>query len=311
MAVQAQTIAGAGPRHWWDMNQRKIAPYVFIAPFYILFAIFTVFSIGYSFWLSLFKGAGYSNLTFAGDGNYVRLLTDARFLHALKNTSIFAACSLFILTPLALLLALALTSRFVPWSLKGFYRLSFFLPFITSQVVIAILFTLVFDKTYGLLNTLLSVFGFVGPGWLVSANWAMRALVLLNIWMFVGFNSLYWMAGLSSISQELYDAAAMDGAGILRRFWSVTLPLLRPVTMFMVIQAVIGSYAWFATSYLLTSGGPSDATLSLTLYLYDEAFVYSQFGYANAIGYAMVIIIFVLSLINIKAFGGFRSAADS
>lgn len=311
MAVLTPSVRRSGATHWWDINQRRIAPYVFIAPFYILFAIFTVFSIAYSFWLSLFKGAGYTNLTFTGDGNYVRLLTDDRFLHALKNTSIFAACSLFILTPLALLLALALTSRYVPWSVKGFYRLSFFLPFITSQVVIAILFTLVFDKTYGLLNTLLSWLGFPGPGWLTSANWALRALVLLNIWMYVGFNSLYWMAGLGGISQELYDAASIDGAGVLRRFWSVTVPLLRPITMFMVIQAVIGSYAWFATTYLLTSGGPSDSTLSLTLYLYDEAFVYSQFGYANAIGYAMVVIVFILSLINIKLFGGFRSAAES
>jgi ABC-type sugar transport system permease subunit len=311
MASQTTTISGTRTFSWWDAHQRQLAPYVFIAPFYILFLIFTVFSIAYSFWLSLFKGAGYTNIVFAGAENYLRLFSDHRFIHALINTTAFAACSLFILTPIALLLALALTSRLIPWSLRGFYRLSFFLPFITSQVVISILFTLVLDHRYGLLNVLLSAIGIQGPPWLTGTDWAMRALVLINIWMYLGFNALYWMAGLSSISAELYESAAIDGAGPLRRFWSITLPLLRPITMFMVIQAVIGSYNWFATTYLLTSGGPSDATLSLTLYLYKEAFVYSQFGYANAIGYAMVVIVFILSLINIKLFGGFQRAAES
>lgn len=308
MAASTATVPRTDLGQWWQTHQRTIVPYLFIAPFYILFAVFTLFSIAYSFGLSLYRGAGYTNLVFDGVGNYVRLFSDARYLHALKNTSIFAAASLFILTPLALLLAMALTSRHIPWSFKGFFRLSFFLPFITSQVVISILFSLVLDQKYGLLNALLGLFGISGPGWLSTVKWAMPAMILINIWMFIGINSLYWMAGLSSIPQEYYEAAEIDGAGLVSRFWHVTAPLLRPVTLFMVIQAIIGSYNWFATTYLLTSGGPSDGTLSLTLYLYDESFVYSQFGYANAIAYSMVVIVFVLSLIQLLVFRGFTTS---
>lgn len=295
-------VAGAG---WWHTHQRQIIPYIFIAPFYILFLVFVLFSILYSFRLSLYRGAGWTDIVFNGFGNYLRLLGDSRYLQALKVTSLFAAASIFILTPLALLLALAWSSRYVPNGLRGFYRLSFFLPFITSTVVISILFSLVFDQKYGLLNILLGTLGIKGPGWVSDAGWALPAMILINIWTYLGINALYWMAGLSGIPHELYEAAEIDGAGAFARLWSITLPLLRPITLFMIIQAIIGSYNWFATSYLLTGGGPSDATLSLQLYIYQEAFVYSQFGYANAIAYSMVAIVFILSLIQLLLFRGF------
>ncbi len=237
-------------------------------------------------------------------GNYTRLFGDARYLQALRNTTLFALAGLVILIPLSLLLALAWQSRYVPRALRGVYRLSFFLPFITSTVVIAILFTLVFDQKYGLLNNLLAAVGIAGPGWLTTTVWALPALILVNLWTYLGVNALFWMAGLSAIPPELYEAAQIDGAGALARFWHVTLPMLRPVTLFMVIQAIVGSYNWFATSYLLTGGGPSDATLSLQLYIYQESFIYDQFGYANAIAYSMVLLVFVLSLIQIVLFRG-------
>lgn len=307
MAQPSAAMPRRGGSGWWEANQRRILPYVFISPFYILFFVFILFSIVYSFRLSLYRGAGWTDLTFNGFGNYTRLFGDARYLHALKNTSLFAAASLFILTPLALLLAMAWQSKKVPQLLKGFYRLSFFLPFITSTVVIAILFSLVFDQKYGLLNNFLAQIGIKGPGWLTDAGWALPAMILINIWTYLGINALYWMAGLSAIPQEYYEAAQIDGAGPLARFLHVTMPLLRPITLFMVIQAIIGSYNWFATTFLLTNGGPSDATLSLSLYLYQESFVFDQFGYANAIAYSMVIIVFVLSLLQLVLFRGFNT----
>ncbi len=305
MAGQSVAVISTSRASWWQANQRRVIPYIFVAPFYILFLVFVLFSIVYSFRLSLYRGAGWTDIAFNGLGNYVRLFGDARYLQALKVTSIFAGASIFILTPLALLLALAWAHRGVPSGLRGFYRLSFFLPFITSTVVISILFSLVFDQKYGLLNTLLKVLGIQGPGWVSDAHWALPAMILINIWTYLGINALYWMAGLSAIPHEYYEAAEIDGAGSLARFTAITVPLLRPITLFMVIQAIIGSYNWFATSYLLTGGGPSDATLSLQLYIYQEAFVYSQFGYANAIAYSMVLIVFILSLLQIVLFRGF------
>ena len=150
--------------------------------------------------------------------------------------------------------------------------------------------------------------GIAGPGWLTDANWALWAMILINIWTYLGINALYWMAGLAGIPQEYYEAAQIDGAGPVSRFFSITLPLLRPITLFMIIQAIIGSYNWFATTYLLTSGGPSDATLSLSYYLYQEAFIYDQFGYANAIAYSMVVIVFILSVVQIFLFRGWNTS---
>lgn len=304
MARQSAGVA-ASQSSWWQMNQRRILPYIFISPFYILFLVFVLFAIIYSFRLSLYRGAGWTDIAFNGLGNYARLFGDPRYLQALKVTSLFAGASIFILTPLALLLALGWASKKVPDGLRGFYRLSFFLPFITSTVVISILFSLVFDQKYGLLNGFLGTFGIKGPGWVSDASWALPAMILINIWTHLGINALYWMAGLSAIPHELYEAAEIDGASSWARFRTITLPLLRPITLFMIIQAIIGSYNWFATSYLLTGGGPSDATLSLQLYIYQEAFVYSQFGYANAIAYSMVLIVFVLSLLQLVLFRGF------
>jgi ABC-type sugar transport system permease subunit len=128
------------------------------------------------------------------------------------------------------------------------------------------------------------------------------ALFLMNIWNFIGINALYWTAGLNSIDQELYEAAAIDGASALQRFWHVTLPLLRPMTLFIIIQAIAGSFAVFAQPFLLTGGGPADATLTLSLYLYQQGFSVGNFGYANAIGYSMALITLVLSLLNLWLF---------
>jgi ABC-type sugar transport system permease subunit len=308
MAPRIARLPRSALTSWWEANQRRVIPYVFIAPFYLLFLVFIVFSVMYSFRLSLYRGAGFTDLDFNGFGNYTRLFGDARYLQALRNTTLFALASLFILTPLSLLLALAWQSKHVPQGLRGLYRLSFFLPFITSTVVISILFSLVFDQKYGLVNNLLASGGITGPGWLTATAWALPAMILINIWTYVGVNALFWMAGLSAIPPDLYEAAQIDGAGTLARFWNVTVPLLRPITLFMVIQAIVGSYNWFATSYLLTNGGPSDATLSLQLYIYQESFVYDQFGYANAIAYSMVLLVFVLSLIQIILFRGSASS---
>jgi ABC-type sugar transport system permease subunit len=288
--------------------------------------------------LSLLKGLGLGEKTFYGLGNYVYLLQDPRYLRALWNTVFFTLASVFVLSPLALLLAMALQSVFVSPRWRALYRLIFFLPVVTSAVIIAVIFQRVFDQRYGLLNQLLAsveqaasgaglsglvlqhdwlrdqalIFGF---GWLqpllstpvlgdvIKAGTVVwTALFVMNIWNFIGINALYWTAGLNSIDRELYEAAAIDGAGPWAKFWRVTFPLLRPMTLFIVIQAITGSFALFAQPLLLTNGGPSDATMTLSLYLYLQGFSIGNFGYANAIGYSMALITLVLSLLNLWLF---------
>ena len=330
MAV-ATAPARAERSSWWTLHQREVIPYLYIAPFFILFVVFGIFPIVYSLYLSFFKGLGLGPKTFYGFGNYAYLFQDPRYLRALWNTVYFTLASVFVLSPLALLLALALQSVFVKRGWRDFYRLVFFLPVVTSAVIISVIFARVFDQRYGLLNQFLAgagplaawqhdwlrdralVFGF---GWLqpllsvpvvgdvIKAGTVVwTALFIMNIWNFIGINALYWTAGLNSIDSELYEAASIDGANGWHKFRYVTLPLLRPMTLFIIIQAIAGSFAVFAQPLLLTGqGGPADATLTLSLYLYLQGFSIGNFGYANAIGYSMALITLVLSLLNLWLF---------
>ena len=294
---------------WWRRNERKIAPYMFIAPFWILFLVFGLYPIVYSLYLSFFKGFGFEKKTFFGLGNYLHLFQDERYIKAVINTTYFAAGSVFILSPLALILALVVNSRLVPGQLKSFYKAMLFFPVITSAVVIAIIFARVLDQQYGLLNALLRWFGLGPYGWLTDPKFVMPSFIIMAIWTYLGINMLYWIAGLTGISRELYEAAYTDGANKWQAFWHITLPLLRPVTLFVVIQAIVGSYNLFAQPLLLTNGGPSDASLTIALYLYNQGFVYFNVGYASAIAYSMVVILLILSLLNIYLFRGYSTEA--
>ncbi|MGQ9630059.1 MAG: carbohydrate ABC transporter permease [bacterium] len=288
--------------------RRKIIPYLFISPFLIGFAVFGVYPIVYALRLSLLKQVGIGVAPkFVGLGNYIQLWRDERFLRSLFNTSYYAAGSVFIIVPLALLLALILGLGFLKF--KHFFRLFFFVPVITSSVVVSIIFTLVLDDRYGLLNNVLLVpLGLPRLRWLLEPMLIMPSIILIGIWRWTGLNALYFIAGLRNIPKELEEAAAIDGANRWQIFIHVTIPLLRPVLLFVVVLAIIGSYNLFGEAYLLLgqSGGPSDAGLFMTVYLYLTGFRSLKFGYASAIGYTMVVIIFILSLIQLKVLGAFR-----
>jgi ABC-type sugar transport system permease subunit len=199
--------------------------------------------------------------------------------------------------------ALAINSAYVRW--KSLYRTGLFFPVITSLVVIVIIFARVFDQQYGLLNTALGWFGLGQVPWLTDANVVMNSFILMGIWTWLGINTLYWLAGLNGISRELYDAAAVDGANKWDAFWYVTIPMLRPVMLFVVIQAIVGSYNLFEAPLLLVnpSGGPADGSLTMTLYIYTQGFQNFNVGYASAIAYSMTVILLILSLVNIRLFG--------
>jgi ABC-type sugar transport system permease subunit len=291
----------SGLYNWWRRNQRQISPYLFVAPFFIIFLVFGLYPIVYSFILSFYKGFGFEQKAFFGLGNYIHLFQDPRYGKAVLNTTKYAAGSVFILAPLALLVAIAINSAYVRW--KGFYRTGLFFPVITSSVVIAIIFARVFDQQYGLLNVALGWFGIPQTGWLTDANVVMNSFILMGIWTWLGINTLYWLAGLNGINKEFYEAAAIDGANKWDSFVHITLPMLRPIMLFVVIQAIVGSYNLFEGPFLLTSGGPADGSLTLTLYIYTQGFQNFNVGYASAIAYSMTVILLILSIINIRLFG--------
>ncbi len=289
---------------WWGRHSHNVAPYLFLLPFFLIYGIFFLYPVVSSFILSFYRAIGLGSSTFIGFNNYTALASDPRYRHALVNTTLYTLASVFILSPLALVLALMVRSFIAPWpNLKSFYRVTYFLPNLTSFVVIALMFALIFNKDFGLLNQVLISVGLPKVGWLTETNLALPSIILVAIWTFLGINSLFFLAGLQAIPDEINEAAAIDGATRWQTFWGVTIPMLRPTILFVVVQAVIFSYQLFDLPYLLTAGGPSDATLTVAMYLYTMGFSQFSLGYAAAIGYSLAVIAIVVSLIQ---FGLFR-----
>jgi ABC-type sugar transport system permease subunit len=294
-------------RRWWRRNRRTITPFLFLLPFFLIYTVFMIYPIFAALRLSFYEAGGFGSPTFVGLENYKNLIEDSRYLEALRNTTVYALASVFILSPIAFLFAIIIRSFVVPTAtFKSFYRLTFFLPFITSFVVIALMFQLVFDADFGLLNSFLSTIGLPKLAWLRSEQLALPSIIMVGIWTYVGINSLYFLAGLQNIPEELPEAAAVDGAGRWKTFWYVTLPLLRPVILFVVVQATIFSYQLFEIPFLLTGGGPSDATLTLAVYLYEIGFRQFERGYASAIGYSMAVIAIALTTIQLLFYRRFN-----
>jgi ABC-type sugar transport system permease subunit len=299
---QGEGLAPRKPGRGGFRGTGGFTPYLFLLPFFLIYLVFLVYPVLAAFRLSFYESSGFGGDTFTGLDNYARLVQDTRYLEALKNTTLYALASVFILSPLALLVAVAIRSFVVPTAtFKSFYRIIFFLPFITSFVVIALMFNLVFNNEFGLLNNGLSALGLPTPDWLRDERVALLAIILVAIWTYLGINALYFLAGLQNIPEEVIEAAMVDGATRFQTFWRVTLPLLRPVILFVVVQATIFSYQIFEIPFLLTNGGPSDATLTLAIYLYEVGFREFDRGYASAIGYSMAIIAIVLAAIQLLA----------
>lgn len=289
--------SGRRPRHRW-------APYLFISPFYLLFLAFVAFPLVASVWISLFDTLGLQSRIFVGLGNYADLARDPLFWKSLWNTVYLTVGTLILQLPLALLLAVVLNGAAVRG--KVFFRFAFFSPVLVAGVFIAIVFGLVFNHEYGMLNTVLASLGMdtTDLKWLQREELVIPALILTGVWRWTGYNMIYFLAGLQAIRQELYEAAALDGAGPWQSFVHVTWPGLRPVTLFVGVMSVLGSLQIFDLPYILLRGaGPNDAGLTTVMYLYRMGFQYMRLGYAAAIGWALFLIIFLVSVGQMRAMG--------
>ena len=288
---------------FWN-QQQKIAPYLFIAPFYLLFVIFMGYPLISSLVMSLYEMRGFQSRIFVGIGNFIDLFGDPIFWKSLRNTAYFAAGTLTLQLPIALLLAILLNSKFVRG--KNVLRLAFFAPVLVAGVFVAIIFNLVYDQRAGLVNNEFLVLG-KEIGWLNEENYVMPAVILTGVWQWAGFNMIYFLAGLQGIRQELYEAAAVDGANWWQAFLHVTLPSLRPVIAFVFVVSMIGSLQLFDLPYILTNGGePADAGSTIVMYLYKNGFQFMRLGYAATIGWVLFFIIAVISIVQLKLLGIFR-----
>ncbi|MEU2132094.1 sugar ABC transporter permease [Streptomyces sp. NPDC018352] len=279
---------------------RDSVPYLLIMPAVLGFAIFKAYPIVSSLWISLTTGNG-DGRHFAGVANYRRLLDDPLFWTALKNTALILVVQVPLMLGLALLVALALNSTKV-W-LRPLWRLGVFVPSLTGLVAAGVMFSVILNRDAGLLNWVLSLFGVDRVNWLGSPFWARVGVVLVITWHYTGYNAVMYLAGLQGIPQELYEAAMVDGAGPVRRFVSITLPQLRPILLLTVVLSTIGTLQLFDEPYVLTGGGPDNATLTVTMYLYNNGFKYFDFGYASAIAYALALIVSVLGILQVRLMG--------
>jgi len=279
----------------------RLAPFLFISPFFIHFAIFGVYPMLYGLWLSMQSGIG--KTSFVGLQNYKLVVGDSDFWNAMGNGLELTLGSVFVVLPIALGVALLINQPAVARR-KGLFATFFFTPNITSAVAVGIIFGLVFNRDFGVLNAFLGWFGVDPIGWMSNPKWTMPALILLVTWRYLGINILYFLAGLQNVPSELIEAAKIDGANVLQRFWNVTLPMLRPIMAFIVFQAILGSFNMFAEAYLLTgkSGGPQDSLMFPTMYLYEQAFKLQNFGYASAIGYIFTTVLLIVGVLQLKMF---------
>lgn len=275
----------------------KTVPYFFVFPAVAFFLVFTVYPVISSLMLSFQTRQG-SEYVFSGLDNYIRLFQDGLFYKALGNTFLILIIQVPIQLFLAVIIAVALNSQFV--KMKSFFRVAFFMPAITALVASSIIFMIMLDENYGLVNYLLSLVGVEPIAWLSDPFWAKVALMVAITWRWTGYNMVIFLAGLQNIPGSLYEAAEIDGASKVKQFFYITLPQLKPIFVFTFVLSTIGTLQLFDEPYILTDGGPNNATLTITLYLYENGFQYFDFGYASAIAYVLVLIIGVLSWAQMK-----------
>lgn len=283
------------------MRTKNHVPYLFLAPAIVLFTIFMIYPIIYSFLLS-FQTSVQGEMVFTGLSNYKKIMNDTIFYKTLMNTFII----LIIQVPSMLFLAIVLASSLNGIKkFKGLFRVSFFMPAVTSLVAYSIIFSIMLMGD-GLINQLLISLNITEIQWLSHPWWAKIALILAMTWRWIGYNMIIYLAAIQNIDDSLYEAASIDGASSLRKFFNITIPQLKPVILFTAILSTIGTLQLFDEPYTLTKGGPSDATLTMGMYLYQTGFRYYDFGYASTIAYITVIIIGILSFIQFKLSGDDR-----
>ncbi|MEM8906464.1 MAG: sugar ABC transporter permease [Bacteroidota bacterium] len=273
--------------------------YLFIGFPLILFAVFTFFPILFAFFISFYDwNLLIPDKPFVGLSNYVELFQDRVFLISIKNTLAYTIGVVPIQTLLALVLAFIMNQQ-----LKGraFFRLAFYIPAVTSSVVTSIIFVWIYSKP-GLLNYLLSLIGLEGTDWLTNPSTALFAIMALNIWTTSGYFMISFLAGLQSIPQSLYEAAEIDGANQWQQFWKITVPMVRPVTYFVVVLGLIGCFQVFDQIYVMSAGGPVNSTTTMSYFTYNNSFKFFRLGYGAASAVVLAIIIFGATWMQKKYF---------
>jgi len=295
--VRDSRVRHLGWRIW-----RERSAYVFLAPGILIFSVFTLAALVFAFYLTFHRWSIIEPAKpFVGLTNYRDMMHDERFAQSVVNTIYFTGASIPITMAIGLGLAVLLN---LPIRGRGLFRTAYYLPVVTPFIVSALLWKWLYNGDYGLFNFYLLKAHVIDQPllWLSSQNLAMPAVILMSIWGGVGFNMVVYLAGLQSIPAELYESAMIDGAGTLRRLRHITIPMLRPTTLFLLVIGIIGSLQVFTQIFVMTSGGPVNKTTTMVYYMYLWAFKYYDMGYASTLAFALFLMLLVFTAFQLRLF---------
>jgi len=279
-------------RRFYDVNG-----WAFVSAALLLVAVFTLYPIGKSLWMSVHSGQG-TMVSFVGFDNVARLWSDPMFFRALTNTLIYLTVQVPIMIVLALVMASCLNMPNLKF--RGLLRTAVFLPCVTSLVAYSVLFKSMFSYD-GIINATLLQLGLIDSPvpWLTDPFWARFVVITAVTWRWTGYNMVFYLAAMQNIDKSIYEAARIDGISAFRRFVSITIPMLKPVILFTTVTSTIGTLQLFDEVMNITGGGPADSTLTLSLYIYNLSFRYvPNFGYAATVSYVIVVLVAVLALVQ-------------
>ena len=281
-------------------SKSERAGYLFILPWLLGLLLFTIGPMLFSLLLAFSKWdiiTGVKSIEWVGVDNFRAIFQDDLFYQSLKVTFVFALVSVPLYQILSLLAAMLLNMRSRGMKL---FRLIYFMPSVIPAVAVSMMWVMIFNPEYGILNRALALFGIQGPAWLQDPSYALGALIVMGIWG-IGNTIIIYLSGLQGVPEEMHEAAELDGAGRLRRFSSITLPMISPTIFFNLIMGIIGGFQYFTQAFVMTNGGPLNSTLFYNLYLYNKAFQDYEMGYASALSWILFVIILVFTLLVIRS----------
>jgi ABC-type sugar transport system permease subunit len=277
--------------------KRKLEPYLYILPYFLLFTLFLIVPGVFGIIMSLFRWEVVGLRKFIGFQNYVELFQDISFSRSLRNLSLYTLLYVPSFISIGLLLAILLNNNFL---FRNVFRVLIFAPYIFMYAAVGVMWRWLMDTNFGILNYYLSHLGIAKIGWLTNPKIALVSIYITILWETSGYSMILYLAALQTIPRELYESANMDGAASWTTFWRITLPQLQPTTFYLMIIGFIGGFKTFAQPYMMTKGGPVDSTLTLVMYLYNTGFSYFRLGYAASISTILFLIILLMTVFQFR-----------
>ncbi|MFB4324230.1 sugar ABC transporter permease [Paenibacillus sp. JNUCC32] len=299
-AVQ-QPVPKSRRKFWTPKRKEALIGWLFLAPEIVGMLLLNVFALGFSLYLSLSDWdmlSGVQGIEFTGFDNYIKMFHDPTIIQAIKNNLIYMVLTVPIPIAIALVLSVLIHNSVF---FKSYFKVAFFIPYISSIIAVAAVWSALFHPSLGPINQFLMDLGISNPPkWLVDPKTSLLAISIISSWAGLGYTIIIYMAGLTNISNEIYEAADIDGAGAIKKFFAITVPMLRPTTFFLLITMLIGSFKVFDIIAFLTEGGPNNSSTVLVFRIYEEGFQYYNMGYASAISWLLFAIIGLITALTWK-----------